>query len=87
MTISSTQFTAITRLTSSLLGPYVQPYITRLEERGYPPTTIQNQLRHMVELSRWLTRTDRDLGDLNEEALDRFWRRRTGGQAACRNIR
>jgi site-specific recombinase XerD len=80
MTISSTQFTAITRLTSSLLGPYVQPYITRLEERGYPPTTIQNQLRHMVKLSRWLTRTDRDLGDLNEEALDRFWRRRTRGQ-------
>jgi site-specific recombinase XerD len=80
MTILSTQFTAIARLTSSLLGPYVQPYTTRLEERGYPPTTIQNQLRHMVELSRWLTRTDRDLGDLNEDALDRFWRRRTGGQ-------
>ena len=80
MTISSTHFTTVTRLASSLLGPYVQPYITRLKEEGYPSTTIGNQLRHMVHLSRWLTRTDRDLGDLNEEALDRFWRRRTGGQ-------
>jgi site-specific recombinase XerD len=80
MKISSTQFTAVSRLASSLLGPYVEPYIIRLEERGYPPTTIQNQLRRMLKLSRWLTRTGRDLGDLNEEALDRFWRHRTGGQ-------
>jgi len=34
----------------------------------------------MVNLNRWLTRTGRDLGDLNEEVLDRFWRHRFPGR-------
>jgi site-specific recombinase XerD len=34
----------------------------------------------MMSVNRWLIRTGRDLGDLNEEALDRFWRHHLPGQ-------
>jgi len=34
----------------------------------------------MVNVNRWLVRTGRDLGDLNEEVLDRFWRHHLPGQ-------
>ena len=74
MTRSSIRFRAIRHLASSLLGPYVQPYITQLQQQGYQPTSIRAQLRHMIGVNRWLIRTKRDLGDLNEETLDRFWR-------------
>ena len=74
MTISSTRYGAVRRLASSPLGPYVQPYITQLQEQGYHPISIRTHLRHMVNLNRWLTQTGRDLNDLNQAVLDRFWR-------------
>lgn len=80
MTTSSIRFRAVRRLASSSFGPYVQPYITQLQEQGYQPISIRSQLRRVVNLNRWLTRTGRDLGDLNEEALDRFWRHHLPGQ-------
>ena len=74
MTPPLIRFKAVRRLASSPLGPYVQPYITQLQEQGYQPISIRSQLRRVVNLNRWLTRTGRDLGDLNEETLDRLWR-------------
>lgn len=74
MITPSIRYRAIRRLASSLLGPYVQPYITQLQALGYHPTTIRAHLRHMVDLDRWLARTGRGLCDLNQVALDRFWR-------------
>jgi hypothetical protein len=80
MTTPSIRFRAVRRLASSLLGPFVQPYITQLQQQGYHPISIRTQLRHMMSVNRWLIRTGRDLGDLNEEALDRFWRHHLPGQ-------
>lgn len=80
MTKSSVGYRAVRRLASTPLGPYVQPYITQLTAHGYHTRTIRTQLRQMVKLSRWLTRTGRYLHDLNEDVLDRFWRRRLPGQ-------
>ena len=77
MTTPSIRYRAIKRLASSLLGPFVRPYITQLQELGYHPITIRSHLRHMVDVDRWLTRTGRDLGDLNQVVLDRFWRYRS----------
>lgn len=80
MTVSSIRFRAVRRLASSPLGPFVEPYINQLQEQGYQSTSIRSQLRRVVNLHRWLTRTGRGLGDLNEEVMDRFWRHHLPGQ-------
>jgi len=77
MTTSSIGSRTVRRLASSPLAPFVLPYITQLQEQGYCPETIRDHLQHMVHLSRWLTRTGRDLGDLSQAVLDRFWRYRS----------
>jgi site-specific recombinase XerD len=74
MTTSSVGSRTVRRLASSPLEPYVQPYITQLQEQGYCSETIRDHLQHMVHLDRWLKRTGRKLRDLNQAVLDRFWR-------------
>jgi site-specific recombinase XerD len=74
MTTSSIGSRTVRRLASSSLEPFVLPYITQLQEQGYGPETIRDHLQYMVHLSRWLMRTGRDLGDLSQAVLDRFWR-------------
>ncbi|MCI0541405.1 MAG: site-specific integrase [Verrucomicrobiales bacterium] len=77
MTTPSIRFRAVRRLASSSLGPFVLPYATQLQERGYSLETIRDHLSYMINLGRWLTRTGRDLRDLNQAVLDRFWRYRS----------
>lgn len=77
MTTRSNRFRAVRRLASSPLGPFVLPYATQLQEQGYSLETIRDHLSCMVHLDRWLTRTGRDLRDLNQAVLDRFWRYRS----------
>ncbi|MCI0538399.1 MAG: hypothetical protein L0Z50_24595 [Verrucomicrobiales bacterium] len=77
MTTPSIRFRAVRHLASSPLGPFVLPYATQLQEQGYSLETIRDHLSYMVNLDRWLTRTRRDLRDLNQAVLDRFWRYRS----------
>lgn len=77
MTTSSIRFRAARRLAPSVLGPFVLPYVTQLQEQGYSLETIRDHLRYMVNLNRWLTRTGRNLRDLTQVVLDRFWRYRS----------
>ena len=77
MNPSSIGVRTIKRLASSLLEPFVVPYVRQLQEQGYRPETIRDHLCHMVNLNRWLTRTGRNLSHLTQAVLDRFWRYRS----------
>lgn len=67
-------------LDSGPLRPHVQPYITQLREQGYQPRTVRAHLCFFANFGRWLTRTNRRLGDLNEELTERFLVRHLGGR-------
>jgi site-specific recombinase XerD len=62
------------------LAAYVEPYVTLIRRQGYRTGTIRLHLQLIARFNRWLVRTHRDLGGINEGALRRFLRDRFGGR-------
>jgi site-specific recombinase XerD len=57
------------------LTPYVEHYITLLRELGYGSRALRGQTALLRRLNRWLERTGRKVGDLNERVADKFLQR------------
>jgi len=62
----------ITSARFGALTPYIQPYITLVNQEGYQPPTIIGHLRLIGRLHRWLRRTGHQLCELDERLLERF---------------
>jgi len=67
------------------LAPFADPYRVRLEESGYTPLTIVNQLRQVTHLSRWMQASHLAPADLTAVHIEDFLapRRAAKGSRAC----
>jgi len=67
------------------LAPFVAAYRSRLEESGYTPLTIVNELRQVAHLSRWMQAAHLKASDLTTAGLEEFLapRRVAKGHRAC----
>ncbi|MHB8312794.1 MAG: tyrosine-type recombinase/integrase [Candidatus Dormibacteria bacterium] len=67
------------------LAPFADPYRLRLEESGYTPLTIVNQLRQVTHLSRWMQASHLAPTDLTAVQIEEFLRPRrvAKGSRAC----
>jgi site-specific recombinase XerD len=57
------------------LSPYKEHYITLLRELGYGSSALRGQTALLKRLNRWLERTGRKVGDLNETVAEKFLQR------------
>lgn len=48
------------------ISPYINPYLALVRANGYADRSIRDQLRALGLFGRWLTRTGREVQDLNE---------------------
>ena len=69
------------RLRASLFGPHLDSFAALVSRLGYARSTVQTQLRLLVDLGRWLTRHWLGVRDLGTDAAAGFLRkrRRAGG--------
>ena len=58
------------------MAPHAPGFRVWLAERGYRPSTVEDQVWLMAHLSRWLTEQDLEPSALTAEALERFRRAR-----------
>ncbi len=67
------------------LAPFAAAYRSRLQESGYTPLTIVNQLRQVAHLSRWMQATQVAAHDLTTVRVEQFLalRRAGKGHHAC----
>ncbi len=66
------------------LAPLVAAYRLRLQESGYTPLSIVNEVRQVAHLSRWLEAGHMTGADLTSERVEQFLAvRRAGGHGAC----
>ncbi len=66
------------------LAPFVAAYRLRLQESGYTPLSIVNEVRQVAHLSRWLEAGHMTGADLTSERVEQFLAvRRAGGHGAC----
>lgn len=67
------------------LAPFKAAYRTRLQEAGYTPLTIVNELRQVAHLSRWMAEADLTPAALTTERLEEFLapRRVAKGHGNC----
>ena len=68
------------------LAAFADDYGGKLRERGYRPSSIIVELRHVARLSRWLEDRQLGVGDLSKRRLDQFvceQPRRRNGKSAC----
>lgn len=67
------------------LAPFADVYRSRLEECGYSPLTIVNELRQVVHLSRWMLDTGVAVGELTVVRVEEFLapRRVAKGHRGC----
>jgi site-specific recombinase XerD len=67
------------------LEPFVAAYRSRLQESGYTPLTIVNELRQVAHLSRWMEDAHLAASDLTPERLEQFLapRRVAKGHGNC----
>ncbi len=54
------------------LAPFVELYRSRLEESGYTPLSVVNELRQVAHLSQWLEECQLTAADLTRELLTQF---------------
>jgi hypothetical protein len=55
------------RLEPGPLGPFVEGYRAWLLERGYAPGSVEQELRYLGMLGRWMVAEDLAVGQLNGE--------------------
>ena len=69
-----------TRRKPGLLGVHVEGYRAWLGRRGYTPQTVQNMLKELGQVGRWLSAEGLEPAHLSEERLAEFLaaRRRAG---------
>jgi integrase/recombinase XerD len=66
------------------LAPFAAAYRLRLQESGYTPLSIVNEVRQVAHLSRWLEAGHMTGADLTSERVEQFLAvRRAGGHGAC----
>jgi integrase/recombinase XerD len=67
------------------LAPFADGYKAKLNERGYTPLTVVNELRQVAQLSRWMEAADLAASELTAERVGRFLapRRAARGSRAC----
>lgn len=66
------------------LAPFAAAYRVRLQESGYTPLSIVNEVRQVAHLSRWLEAGRMTGADLTSERVERFLAvRRAGGHGPC----
>ena len=59
-----------------VLAPYASGLRSWLTERGYRPSTVEDQVRLMAHLSRWLDEQGMEPAAFTDEAAERFQRAR-----------
>jgi len=73
------------------LSPYIGPYLAEIRNQGYSPQSLREQTHVLEACGRWLERTGRSAGDLNEsiahECLQRVVRRGFGRNTAPATLR
>ena len=73
------------------LSPYIGPYLAEIRNQGYSPQSLCEQTHVLEACGRWLERTGRSAGDLNEsiahECLQRVVRRGFGRNTAPATLR
>lgn len=60
------------RLRASLLAPYLDGFAARVSRLGYARSTVQTQLRLVVDVGRWLRRHALSVKDLDTSVAERF---------------
>jgi site-specific recombinase XerD len=66
------------RLRVGPLAPYLDVYLTRIEQDGFLPSSVPCQAYAIVRFSKWLQHEDIRLGDLDEITVRRFLDRDPG---------
>ena len=74
--MSTTEFFAFPstrrRVYAGPLGPYIDEFTDRLQQRGYSTNSIRTKIRVVSNLSRWLASHDFGPADVNADRLKRF---------------
>jgi len=68
----------IERLRVGPLSPYLDAYLTRVEQEGFLPSSVPRQIYAIARFSRWLERMDYSLQDLDESGVRDFLGRDPG---------
>lgn len=68
--------TAGQRLRSSPLGPWLDTFVTRLADRGYPPGSRRSYVVLAADLGRWMAEQGHDVSALDESLIDDYVERR-----------
>jgi site-specific recombinase XerD len=63
-------------LRNSPFGAHVECYVTRLRDQGYTANTITSHAHLFSRFQRWMKRRGCDLGDLNDQIVHAFLKRR-----------
>ena len=78
---------AVGRVRSSLFGAHVDAFLTSHEELGYRPSTIEQKLEGLADLSRWMVERQLALGDLDEQRIGEFINALRGSGRNWRGVR
>jgi hypothetical protein len=54
------------------LSPYIESYIALVNEQGFAPPSVYEQIRVIVMFSQWLERSGCEIRDLDESVTERF---------------
>jgi len=54
------------------LSPYIEPYVALLNEQGFTPSSVHEQIRVIVMFSQSLLRSGCEIRDLDESVTERF---------------
>jgi hypothetical protein len=54
------------------LSPYIESYIALINEPGFAPPSVYEQIRVIVMFSQWLDRSGCEIRDLDESVTERF---------------
>ena len=68
---------ALRRLRSGVLGAHLDSFADHLAKCGYAATTARSHLTVLGNFNQWMTRRRTELGELNDELVDRFVHDRT----------
>lgn len=54
------------------LSPYIKPYVALLNEQGFTPSSVHEQIRVIAMFSQSLQRSRCEIRDLDEAVVERF---------------
>ena len=65
------------------LSPYIDSYVRLLNEEGYAPASVRDQVRVIVRFSRSPQRSDCEVRDLDEAVVERFLHHKPKSHLHC----